>query len=218
MKKIVLTLAICLAVVLCCIAQLPTPNNREITKQKETQRNYLLKQIAAFHHYLVIAKKGYDIANKGLNTIHQIKTGDFIRHKDFFSSLQNINPAIAKYSRIADIIISNLEMIKLTRQSIKKAKQSGDFTATEIDYLQKVISNLLLVSEQHLETLLLFTAANKLKLKDDERIYGINRVHLQSLDLLSFAKNLSSDLLTMSIHRKQQSREVLTIQHLYQLN
>ncbi len=46
-------------------------------KQKKTQKKYLAKQIVLLRLYLGYLKKGYEIADKGLTTIHNIKNGDF---------------------------------------------------------------------------------------------------------------------------------------------
>jgi hypothetical protein len=217
MKKIVLVTAIWLGGLLTCIAQLPTPNKDEIAKQKETQRKYLIKQIAVLRNYLGFVKKGYDIARKGLNTIHRIKNGDFNLHDDFFRSLKTVHPAVAKYARIADISGSHIELIKLTRQSIRRARQSGQFSASEIAYLQKIVNALVKTSQGQLEALLLFTSSNQLRLKDDERLSGIYTVHNESQDLLDFAKSLATDLSKMALQRKKESREVITLQQLYQI-
>jgi hypothetical protein len=217
MKKIVLVTAIWLGGLLTCIAQLPTPNKDEIAKQKETQRKYLIKQIAVLRNYLGFVKKGYDIASKGLSTIHRIKNGDFNLHRDFLNSLQILHPAIAKYGRIADIIASQRALVKLTRQSIRRARQSGQFTASEIAYLQKIVNALVQSSQGQLEALLLFTSSNQLQLKDDERLSGIDTIHNESQDLLDFAKSLATDLSKMALQRKKESREVITLQQLYQI-
>jgi hypothetical protein len=217
MKKIVLVTAIWLSGLLTCMSQLPTPNKEEIVKQKETQRKYLLKQIAVLRNYLGFVKKGYDIARKGLSTIHRIKNGDFNLHDDFFRSLQTVRPAIAKYGRIADISATHIDLIKITRHSIRTARQSGQFTASEIAYLQKIVNALVQSSQGQLEALLLFTSSNKLQLKDDERLSGIDAIHNESQDLLDFAKSLATDLFKIALQRKKESREVITLQQLYQI-
>lgn len=66
-------------------------------RQKETQKKYLLEQIAALQVYIDYAQKGYKIASNGLEIIEQIKTGDLNQHQVFFNSLKRINPAIAKW-------------------------------------------------------------------------------------------------------------------------
>src|SRR5437762_1594743 len=76
----------------------------EWTQQKRTQKKYLLQQIAALQTYLGYVKKGYGIADKGISTVQMIKNGEWNLHKDFFSSLSLVNPAIKKCGKVADIM------------------------------------------------------------------------------------------------------------------
>jgi len=76
----------------------------EWTQQKKTQKKYLLQQIAALQLYLGYVKKGYEVVNKGLITVRNIKNGDFNLHRDFLGSLKRVNPKIKKYAKVADII------------------------------------------------------------------------------------------------------------------
>ena len=46
-------------------------------QQTQTQKHYLVEQIAALQVYLGYVKKGYDIASKGIHTISDIKNGEF---------------------------------------------------------------------------------------------------------------------------------------------
>src|SRR5258706_12690912 len=76
----------------------------EWTEQKKTQIKYLLQQIAANKIYIDYLEKGYQIAHGGLQTIQNIKKGDFNLHIGFLDSLKKINPAIKNWAKIADII------------------------------------------------------------------------------------------------------------------
>ena len=62
----------------------------------------MLKQIAKLEIYIIDLEKGYKIAQEGLTTIGEIKKGEFNLHSFFFSSLESVNPSVAKYSKIAD--------------------------------------------------------------------------------------------------------------------
>src|SRR6185436_16805017 len=74
----------------------------EWTQQKKTQIQYLLDQIAANKVLIDYVEKGYAIAELGLTNIQDIKSGDFELHRDFFRSLEIVNPTIKGYVRVAD--------------------------------------------------------------------------------------------------------------------
>lgn len=53
--------------------------------------------------YLELTKEGYKIAKEGLNTIHQIKNGEFKLHKNRFDSLLIVKSGITSLSRLQHI-------------------------------------------------------------------------------------------------------------------
>ncbi len=123
MKKTIVTLGVYF------LSLLPASSQTwaEWTQQKETQKKYLLQQITALQIYLSYAKKGYDIASKGINTVRNIKKGDFNLHQEFFSSLKNVNPKISRYVKVADIIAYQVRIIKQTKQTIQGIRDSNQF-------------------------------------------------------------------------------------------
>ncbi|MBO9573555.1 MAG: hypothetical protein J7497_15310, partial [Chitinophagaceae bacterium] len=102
-------------------------------KQKKTQIKYLTQQIAALQIYIGYARKGYEIADKGLTAIGDIKNGEFNLYRDFFSSLREVNSNLHAYSRREGIILSQNGLIKLYQRTIAEMISSGQFTNIEID-------------------------------------------------------------------------------------
>jgi hypothetical protein len=58
-----------------------------IFNQNATQIEYMIQQIALLQTYIGYVEKGYDIVNKGLTLIGDIKNGDFKLHNEFFNGL-----------------------------------------------------------------------------------------------------------------------------------
>src|SRR6266542_3497611 len=110
----------------------------EWTQQKETQIKYLIQQIGAQKVYLDYIRKGYGIAQKGLNTIRDIKKGDFNLHSDYFNSLKQVNPKIKNTAKVADIIDLQIRIIKESKKTMQRVKAANQFTDEEITYLDKV--------------------------------------------------------------------------------
>ncbi|MDR6809678.1 hypothetical protein J2Y45_006755 [Dyadobacter sp. BE34] len=76
---------------------------KEWFRQNRTQREYLKEQIAQLKIYLELTKEGYKIAKEGLNTIHQIKSGEFKLHKNRFDSLLIVKSGITSLPRLQHI-------------------------------------------------------------------------------------------------------------------
>jgi hypothetical protein len=118
-------------------------NAQEIFNQKKTLIKYLSQQVAALQVYIGYARQGYSIAKDGLNMIGDIKKGDFNLHNNYFNSLKQIKPAVATYSRIADIISFNVQIMKGYKAAYKRLKESGQFTAKEIAYIYSVFTKII---------------------------------------------------------------------------
>src|SRR5690242_17273529 len=103
-------------------------NTQEWTRQKKTQIKYLLQQIAANKVYIEYIEKGYNIAHKGLQTIHDIKKGDFNLSFNFFESQKNVNPKIKAWAKVADVIAYQIRIIKTAKQTQLDIRETGQFT------------------------------------------------------------------------------------------
>ena len=108
-----------------------------------SQTEVMIEQIIKLKTYLSWLKKGYDIANKGLTLIGDIKHGDFNLHKDYFNSLEQVNPQIKGDVKIADMISMQVQMLSSYKSYYQQFKASGVFTGKELNYLYQVFTVLL---------------------------------------------------------------------------
>lgn len=176
--------------------------------QKSTQKKYLLQQIAALQVYLGYAKKGYNIVNSGVNTIRNIKNGDFNLHKDFFNRLKNVNPSIRRYAKVADIIAYQVKIIKQTRVALQQIRETKQFTEAELDYCKLVFDTLLDECVKKVEELILVTTPGELEMKDDERLKRIDGLYADVQDKYSFACSFSEDMGLLAIQRLGEHLEI----------
>lgn len=176
--------------------------------QKSTQKKYLLQQIAALQVYLGYAKKGYKIVTSGINTIRNIKNGDLNLHRDFFNRLKNVNPAIRRYAKVADIIAYQVKIIKQTKVTIQQIRETKQFTEAEMDYCKKVFDNLLDECMKTVEELILVTTPGELEMKDDERLKRIDGLYADVQDKYSFACSFGEDMGLLAVQRLGEQMEV----------
>lgn len=180
----------------------------ELLQQKQTQKKYLLQQIAALQVYIGYAKKGYNIASKGINTVRNIKKGDFNLHRDFFSSLKNVNPKISSYVKVTDIISFQLRIIKQTKQTLQGIRETKQFTLEELDYCKQVFDNLLDECMKTVDELLLIITSGKLEMKDDERLKRIDNIYKDMQDKYSFCSSFSDEMGLLSMQRLGEQIEI----------
>jgi hypothetical protein len=180
----------------------------EWLNQNSTQKKYLLQQIAALKVYLGYAKKGYTIVTSGVNTIRNIKKGYFNLHRDFFSRLKNVNPAIRRYAKVADIIAYQVKIIKQTKFTIQQIRETKQFTEAEVDYSKQLFDNLFAECMKTVDELILVTTSGELEMKDDERLKRIDRLYADVQDKYSFACSFSEDMGLLAVQRLGEQMEI----------
>jgi len=170
-------------------------------RQKKTQEKYLLEQIAALQTYIGYAGKGYLIVTGGLNTIKDIKHGDFNLHNTFLNSLSTVNPAIKKYSKVASIIAMQISIAKQITNTIKSCKKSNMLMSSELKYLSVVFDNLLGECAKNLDELFALITNTETQMKDNERIQRIDKLYEDMKDKQMFTTSFSHSAKSLSIQR-----------------
>jgi hypothetical protein len=180
-------------------------------RQRATQKKYLLQQIAALQVYIGYVQKGYSIAKQGLNTISDIKNGEFNLHKDYFNSLKTVNPKIKNYSKVADIIVLQVNIIKVYKEAAKQVKQSGSFNAGEISYINGVFERLLDDCTKTIDALITVTTNGELEMKDDERLKRIDALYTDMQDKYTFVQGFSNEAKLLATSRIREQNDIQTI-------
>ena len=186
----------------------------EWTQQKKTQIQYLLDQIAANKVSIDYLEKGYEIVRTGLNTIQNIKKGDFNLHSDFFGSLEIVNPKIKTCTRVADIIAYQVRIVKNISTTIKNLKESGQFNTNELDYSKAVFENLLDECLKNVDELYLVITSDELqsdsyRMTDDERIKRIDQLYTDMQDKYSFCQSFSKECSVLAMQRLSEQVEII---------
>jgi hypothetical protein len=187
---------------------------KEIFQQKQTQIEYLANQIAALKVYIGYLQKGYKIADEGLGWISYFKDGEFKLHKDYFASLKKIKPLVRDYSRIRDI--TGLQMLthETYERAMAKVRSGGLFSQAEIDYMQKVYERLLDDCSNKLVELSSITTADKLEMKDDERIRRIDQIFAGMQSNYTFSQDFANRAFIMAGSRKTEVINALAVKNL----
>jgi hypothetical protein len=186
----------------------------EWLEQKKTQKKYLFQQIAALHEYSGYVQKGFEIAEKGLTTISKIKHGDFSVHNTFFSSLKSINPSIAKYSRVAEVVALQFEIMTQYRKA-KQLLNDKLLNADKISYIQLVFTKLIYECAADVKELTLVIAGDKLQMKDDERIKRIDKLYDDMNDKCAFVQGFLTQIRQLAYSREKDSTDISTVRSLY---
>lgn len=206
MKKIISLLLVLMAV----SGSLKAQTFAEWFQQKKTQKKYLVQQIAALQVYIGYAKKGYNIAKDGLNTIGGFTRGEFDLHGDFIGSLKKVNPEIKRYAKVADIIALQVNVVQQSAKAYRQLQRSDMLSSGELSYVNRVMGRLLDDCEKILDELITVTTNGKLEMKDDERMARIDRLYLEMQASYTFGKSFTDEAQALALSRKKELTDVST--------
>ncbi len=183
--------------------------------QKSTQKKYLVQQIAMLQVYIGYLQKGYAIAKTGLTAIGDSKDGHFSLDKDFFASLQNINPKVKNYKKVADIISFNNKIAQISERTKKYAIENTSLNAGDISYLTNVFEKLTDGSNNLTNQLSTITTSGKVEMSDDERIKQIDLIYEDMRERYMFADSFQSDFKVLCQQRKKEQLDVKILNGLH---
>lgn len=177
-------------------------------RQGATQKKYLLQQIAALQVYIGYMQKGYSIAKQGLNTISDVKNGEYNLHKDYFNSLKSVNPKIKNYSKVADIVALQVSIIKVYKEAARQVKQSDSFNENEISYINGVFERLMDDCTNVIDELISVTTSGNLEMKDDERLKRIDALYGDMQDKYTFIQGFSNEVKLLAASRIKEQNDI----------
>ena len=198
-----------------CMSSAKSQTWDEWFRQKKTKLKYIAQQIAAFEVYAGYLKKGYEIVDKGWNTVNDIKHGDFDLHNNYFTSLKLVNSSIGDYDKVDGITNLQLQILQVDDETRKFIESNDNIQADEKDYINKVLSNLLNKCADDLNELKTLTTSDSLSMKDDERLARIDNLYIDMQDKYSFAKYFQSAVQTLALSRAKGSNDISTSKLLY---
>jgi 5-methylcytosine-specific restriction endonuclease McrBC GTP-binding regulatory subunit McrB len=189
-------------------SDLHAQNFEEWFNQKQTRIKYMLQQVAANKFYIDYIQKGYRIAQSGLQTISDIRHGDFNLHSAFFNALSTVNPKIKNLAKVVDIIAFQIQIIKASKTIIQKIKASNQFTSLEAGYVQNVFDHLLDECTKSINELIIVITSGEIEMTDDERIKGVDRIYYSMQDKFSFCKSFSDGAIMLAIQRASEQTDI----------
>src|ERR1700761_9375244 len=86
-----------------------------------------IEKLTQLKGILTDMRTGYDIINGGYNEVKQIASGNLNVHTVFLNGLLAINPEIAKYGRVADIVLKQGYIVTEYQRYYSQFRNSGIF-------------------------------------------------------------------------------------------
>lgn len=209
MKKLVLIFMFC--------ALLFAPLKTKAQSQEIQQLVLNIEKLAQFKKILSDMKKGYEILSGGYKVVKDLSQGNFSLHKTFLDALMQVSPAVKNYKRVGDIIKYQLLLIKESKAAFNRFSKSDRFTPDEIDYFEKVYSNLTKESLRNLDELTTIVTADKLRMSDDERLEAIDEIYLAMQEKVLFLSDFNSSSGVLELQRVKERNDVNALRDRYQI-
>jgi hypothetical protein len=174
-----------------------------------------VEKLTQFKAILSDMRQGYTILTQGYGQVKDLAQGNFNLHQVFLDGLLKVNPEVARYARVADIIADEASILSEYKKAYKQFNNSGRFNASELGYIANVYSNLTGAALQNVNELTDVITASKLRMSDDERLSAIDRIYADTNDKLQFLRSFNRRTSMLQVQRQLEQNDVQTLQNLY---
>lgn len=176
------------------------------------------QKLAQLKSILQNMKKGYDIINKGYNTVKDLSNGNFKLHDAFLNGLLQVNPSVKNYKRVADIIHYQSMIVQEYKAAYNGFSKDKHFRPDDLSYLSTVYSNLFNKSLDNLDELTLVVTASRLRMSDAERLQAIDRIFQDTESKLLFLRSFNNRVSGVAAYRAKLTIDNSRTKRVYGLN
>jgi hypothetical protein len=210
-SKKLLALAIMTVAASAFIPKVKAQTFAEWFDQKNTQKMYLLQQIAALHVYATYYKQGNNIAHNGLGSINSLLTSENGLHNAYYNNLKNVSSVVKNNKQVSDIMQWQKDI--LTR--IGNLDKTANLNDNEKKYVVQVKSALFNDCNEQVTELQNLVIDNKLQMSDEERLKHIGVIHKAMQDNYQFASSFANQVKVYAFRRVQENNNVTGEKKIY---
>jgi hypothetical protein len=197
------------------ILQLKAQGTGGFFNQQSSKVKLMLAQIAGYETYLKSIEKGYKVTETGLNTMHEMKGGTYNLHTAYFSSLQQVSPAVQSNPKGKAIAGMQQQISQAFTSEIAWEQQQKLLTAPEISYISQVYSNLSKKCQEDMSDLTQVLTPGKLQMTDQQRLERIGKIYAATQDKLAFSQSFATKCRQMAADRQRAKKNNDQLKTLY---
>lgn len=177
-----------------------------------------IEKLTQYKSILSDMKKGYQIYQQGYGMISDVSKGNFNLHNIYLTGLMAVSPAVRNNPRVSQIISQQADLISEYKRYTKVFRQSRSFSHSEMSYIDQVFKQLIGQSNANADDLTNVMTAGKLRMSDDDRLRGIDRIFNSSTDQLQFLRWFNRKAVMLSLQRSKDLDNTQTLKRLYGIN
>jgi hypothetical protein len=159
--------------------------------------------------------QAYTIMHQGYESIKSLSEGTFSLHKAFLDGLLAVNPGVASYWKVADIVNKEAALVKEAQSANSYLKSTGQFNSTELGIFLTRYNNLIQGSLNDVTELVMVVTAGTLRMSDAERLAAIDRIDGNVTRSLGVTNAFYNDAALQAMQRARQQQDIGTVLGLY---
>jgi hypothetical protein len=174
-----------------------------------------VQKLAQLRQILSEMYQAYTIMHQGYESIKSLSEGTFSLHKAFLDGLLLVNPGVASYWKVADIVNKEVALVKETQSANSYLEGTGQFNSTELGTFLTRYNNLVQGSLNDVTELVMVVTAGTLRMSDAERLAAIDRIDGNVTRSLGATYAFDNDAALQAMQRARQQQDIGTVQGLY---
>ena len=135
----------------------------------------------------------------------------------YFDELWKVKNAISSYQAVRDIIKKQVQLVKEYAKAFNLSKQDKNFTADELDYMQKVYTGILDVSIKNIDQIQLVINAFATQMTDAKRLEIIHTAGDNTEQNITDLRQFNQQNITISLQRSKERNDIDVVKKLYGL-
>ena len=187
-------------------------------RQRETQKEYLVQQIAALQAYAGTLRQGYALLHEGISTVQQIKNGDLGLHQAFFQSHALVPLSVRQSAKVADILSWHTAILRDLSAAVHLLGQQEHLPPDLTAYLEQVRAQVSKACSRDTESLWLLLTANALDLSEGERHAQLEVLYRAAQDRYRFTGQFLQQARLLALQHGQTKGELPQLQSLHGLH
>lgn len=190
---------------------------REWFKQKKTQKEYLVQQIAALWAYGSQLREGYNLVRDSTGIIGASASGELGLHKDFFDRLKAVDPKLVNSGKVESVLRLHSAMEKQRTYTWRALNGSDLLNNVEKQQARILLDGLAKSSGNELHDMQITLSSGMLELTDDERIKRIDKIYRSTQEIYKVHSNTLPRLISLLQERQQYNRELELLRRMHGL-
>ena len=135
----------------------------------------------------------------------------------YFDELWKVKNAISSYQAVRDIIKKQVQLVQEYSKAFNLSKQDKNFTADELDYMQKVYIGILDESIKNIDQIQLVINAFATQMTDAKRLEIIHTAGDNIEQNITDLRQFNQQNITISLQRSKEKNDIDVVKKLYGL-